>query len=1089
MTVRTRFAPSPTGYLHIGGVRTALFNWLFARHHGGQYILRIDDTDQQRNLEQALQPILDGFRWLGLDWDEGPDVGGPYAPYFQSARHARYQEAVERLVERGFAYRDYATTEEIQAERAAAQREKRRFIYSRRWMAKTDDQAAQFAAEGRQVFVRLKMLREGVCEFVDLVRGRVEFEWALEQDHVVQRADGSCLYHLASTIDDHDFRITHVIRAVEHLSNTPRQIFIAQALGYSLPHYAHLPYVAAPGSAKKLSKRKLGKYLKHPDFKKVYDHGALIMAALGDAVSSETFSPLVVDFYREVGYRAEALLNYLLLLGWSLDDKTETFERGEMIKHFTLERVNKSAASFDPQKLMVFQERHMQKVPAPKKVAAAVPFLQRAGSLPDAPQPADLDRLAQVVEAAGDRIKVAGDILNYPEFFQGDEVFSYDDKAFDKRILAEGAAERLGRFRIQLEAVDPFDAATLDGMMHRFIESEAIKVGQIIHAVRVAVTGKAIGFGLFDGLAILGREACLARIDRALARTGTSMTDSDTSEVGLNFIRQVVVDDKRVGKHGGRVQTRFPPEPNGYLHIGHAKAICLNFGVAQEHDGLCNLRMDDTNPETENEEYVRAIEEDVRWLGFDWGDRFYYASDYFDRLYECAVQLIKDGHAYVDDLQGDEVSQYRGRWDEPGRDSPYRNRSVDDNLDLFERMRAGELTDGSRTLRAKIDMAASNMNMRDPTIYRIRRAPHYRQGDRWCVYPMYDFTHPLSDAHEGVTHSLCTLEFEDHRPLYDWFIERLGFEDPPQQIEFARLNVTHTVLSKRKLLELVEGGHVQGWDDPRMPTLIGMRRRGYTPAAIRTFCDRIGVAKANSVVQIAQLEDAVRQDLNRRAPRVMAVLNPLRVVVENYPDGQVEELEAVNNPEDDAAGTRQVPFSKVLYVERSDFREDPPKKYFRLAPGREVRLRYAYFITCVDVVKNPETGEVTEIRCTYDPETRGGYAPDGRKVRGTIHWVSADHALETEVRVYDHLFTKENPEDVAEGEGLADYLNPSSLTVLSGCRVEPSVAGVPAGSRYQFERQGYFCVDPDSSDEKLVFNRTVSLRDTWAKIEKKETGG
>jgi glutaminyl-tRNA synthetase len=466
--------------------------------------------------------------------------------------------------------------------------------------------------------------------------------------------------------------------------------------------------------------------------------------------------------------------------------------------------------------------------------------------------------------------------------------------------------------------------------------------------------------------------------------------------------------------------------------------------------------MDDTNPETENEEYVRAIEEDVRWLGFDWGDRFYYASDYFDRLYECAAQLIKDGHAYVDDLQGDEVSEYRGRWDEPGRDSPYRSRSVDDNLDLFERMRAGEFADGSRTLRAN---------------------------------PLYDFTHPLSDAYEGVTHSLCTLEFEDHRPLYDWFLERLGFEDPPQQIEFARLNVTHTVLSKRKLLELVEAGHVQGWDDPRMPTLIGMRRRGYTPAAIRDFCDRIGVAKANSVVQIAQLEDAVRQDLNRRAPRVMAVLNPLRVVIENYPDGQVEELEAVNNPEDEAAGTRPVSFSKVLYVERSDFREDPPKKYFRLAPGREVRLRYAYFITCVDMVKDPETGEVTEIRCTYDPETRGGYAPDGRKVRGTIHWVSVAHALEAEVRVYDHLFTKENPEDVAEGARLADGLNPSSLTILSGCRVEPSVAGVPAGTRYQFERQGYYCVDPDSSDEKLVFNRTVSLRDTWAKIEKKQTGG
>ena len=518
MTVRTRFAPSPTGRLHIGGVRTALFNWLFARHHGGQYILRIDDTDQQRNLEQALQPILDGFRWLGLDWDEGPDVGGPYAPYFQSARHARYREAVGQLVERGVAYRDYATTEEIQAERATAQHEKRRFIYSRRWMAETDDQAAEFVAEGRPAVVRLKMPREGVCAFVDLVRGRVEFEWALEQDHVVQRADGSCLYHLASTVDDHDFRITHVIRAVEHLSNTPRQMFIAQALGYSLPHYAHLPYVAAPGSAQKLSKRKLGTYLKHPDFKKVYDHGASIMAALGEVASGETFSPIVVDFYRKIGYRAEALLNYLLLLGWSLDDRTETFEREEMIEHFTLERVNKSAASFDPQKLMAFQERYMQKVPTPDKVAATAAFLQRAGIVPDPLRPADLDRLTHVVEAAGDRIKVAGDILNYTELFQGDEVFSYDDKAFDKRIRAAAAAELLGRFRIQLEAVDPFDAATLDSMMHRFIESEAITVGQIIHAVRVAVTGKAIGFGLFDVLAILGREASLTRIDRALAR-------------------------------------------------------------------------------------------------------------------------------------------------------------------------------------------------------------------------------------------------------------------------------------------------------------------------------------------------------------------------------------------------------------------------------------------------------------------------------------------------------------------------------------------------------------------------------------------
>ncbi len=564
---------------------------------------------------------------------------------------------------------------------------------------------------------------------------------------------------------------------------------------------------------------------------------------------------------------------------------------------------------------------------------------------------------------------------------------------------------------------------------------------------------------------------------------------SSSPGAGLDFIRQIVDDDRRAGRHGGRVHTRFPPEPNGYLHIGHAKAICLNFGIAQETGGLCNLRMDDTNPETEDQEYVRAIERDVRWLGFDWAERFYYASDYFDRLYECAVQLIEGGHAYVCDLRGEEVSRYRGRWNEPGRDSPYRDRPVAENLDLFERMRAGEFPDGSRTLRAKIDMASSNMNLRDPALYRIRRAPHYRQGDRWCIYPMYDFTHPLSDAYESVTHSLCTLEFEDHRPLYDWFLQRLAFESPPRQIEFARLNVTHTVLSKRKLLELVEGGHVEGWDDPRMPTLVGMRRRGYPPGAIRDFCDRIGIAKANSLVQIAQLEDAVRQELNRTAPRVMAVLRPLRVVIENYPEDRVEQLEAVNNPEDPAAGTRPVPFARVLYIEHSDFREDPPRKYFRLAPGREVRLRYAYFLKCTRVVKDPASGEVTELRCTYDPATRGGYAPDGRKVRGTIHWVSAAHALPADVRLYDHLFTQEDPEDVGEGQDYKDCLNPASREVLTGGRVEASLAAARGGDRYQFERQGYFCVDPDSSSERLVFNRTVGLRDTWAKIQRKASRG
>ena len=560
---------------------------------------------------------------------------------------------------------------------------------------------------------------------------------------------------------------------------------------------------------------------------------------------------------------------------------------------------------------------------------------------------------------------------------------------------------------------------------------------------------------------------------------------NDIKTRATDFIRQIVADDMTTGRRGGRLHTRFPPEPNGYLHIGHAKAICLNFGIAQDYGGSCNLRMDDTNPETEDEEFVGAAKEDVRWLGFDWDKRLYYASDYFTRLYDCAIQLIKAGNAYVDDLRGDEVGQYRGQWNEPGRNSPYRDRLIEENLDLFERMRRGECEDGSRTLRAKIDMAAANMNLRDPTIYRIRRSPHYRQGDKWCIYPTYDFTHPLSDAFEGITHSLCTLEFENHRPLYDWYLAQLDFQDPPRQIEFARLNLTYSVLSKRRLRELVEDGSVDGWDDPRMLTLSGMRRRGYTPAAIRNFCDRIGISKSNSVVQFAQLEDAVREDLNQHSPRVMAVLDPIKVVIENYPEGQVEEMDAVNNPEDPSTGTRKVPFSRELFIERNDFREDPPRKYFRLAPGREVRLRYAYFITCVDVVKDPETGDVIELRCTYDPETRGGYAPDGRKVRGTIHWVSAAQALEAEVRLYAPLFSEEFPQDTKDEEAYKAAINDNSFKVVTGCRVEPSVSGSAATTRVQFERQGYFCVDPDSCDTKLVFNRTVTLRDSWAKIEKK----
>ncbi len=558
-----------------------------------------------------------------------------------------------------------------------------------------------------------------------------------------------------------------------------------------------------------------------------------------------------------------------------------------------------------------------------------------------------------------------------------------------------------------------------------------------------------------------------------------------SSAAPTDFIRQIIKEDLKTDKHGGQVHTRFPPEPNGYIHLGSAKAICINFGIAEDYSGLYNLRFDDTNPTKEDVEYVESIKEDIRWLGFDWADREFYASDYFKQLYQYAVQLIKKGVAYVCDLTAVEISygKYRGTLTEPGVDSPFRNRSVEENLDLFERMRKGEFEEGTRTLRAKINMASPNLVMRDPVMYRILYATHHNTGDEWCIYPMYDFTHCISDSIEGITHSLCSLEFEINRPLYDWFLNQLDIYHP-QQIEFAKLYLTHTVLGKRKLIQLVEDGYVNGWDDPRMPTLAGLRRGGYTAEAIRDFCRRIGIAKADNLVEISLLEYCLRQDLNKRALRVMAVLDPLKVVIDNYPEGEVEFLEAENNPEDATMGSRKIPFSRELYIEREDFMEDPPKKYFRLAPGREVRLKHAYYVKCERVVKDENTGEIVEVHCTYDPTTHGGWSEDGRKVRGTLHWVSAPHAIEAEVRLYEHLFSKENPNDVEEGRDFTDYLNLNSLQILDSARVEPSLADAKLGSYYQFLRRGYFCVDLDSSDNKPVFNRTVTLRDTWAKIQK-----
>jgi glutaminyl-tRNA synthetase len=576
----------------------------------------------------------------------------------------------------------------------------------------------------------------------------------------------------------------------------------------------------------------------------------------------------------------------------------------------------------------------------------------------------------------------------------------------------------------------------------------------------------------------------MKKLDTKTSKNLKPSSPKTPGEVGPppNFIKHIIDADIKAGKNDGRVHTRFPPEPNGYLHIGHAKSICLNFGLAKEYGGLCNLRFDDTDPAKEEVEYVDSIKADVRWLGFDWEDRQYHASDYFEQLFEFAVQLIKKGKAYVDSLSSDQIREYRGTLTQPGKNSPYRERTVEENLDLFERLRAGEYNEGEHVLRAKIDMASPNMLMRDPTLYRIKKVPHYRTAGMWVIYPMYDFTHCLSDSIEGITHSICTLEFEINRDLYDWVLDKLEVYHP-QQIEFARLNLNYTVLSKRKLIRLVEEGYLDSWDDPRMPTISGLRRRGYTPESIRNFCERIGVAKADSMVDMALLEYCIREHLNKIAPRVMGVLRPLKVIIDNYPKGQVEELDAINNPEDPAMGTRKIPFSRELYIEQDDFMEDPPKKFFRLGPGREVRLRYAYFITCVDVVKDPGTGEVIELHCTYDPQTRGGDAPDGRKVKGTLHWVSASHAVPAEVRLYEHLFLKENPNEVEEGKDFTDYINPNSMKKLKNCMVEPGLAASGPGDRVQFERLGYFCVDAkDSKEGSLVFNRTVTLRDTWAKI-------
>jgi len=1139
--VRVRFAPSPTGALHVGGARTAIYNWAFARRHGGAFILRIDDTDPERSTPENTAQILRSLKWLGLDWDEGPEVGGPYGPYFQTQRAANYAAALERLKARGATYPCFCSAQELEAKRASAQEGEGTRGYDRTCRRLDPDVVAARLAAGEPHVWRLAVPENrGEIVFDDAVRGHMVFPAEVMDDFVLVRADGTPTYNFATVVDDADMEITHVIRGDDHLSNTPRQILVYEALGRPVPVFAHLPMIWGP-DGKKLSKR----------------HGAAS-----------------VEAFRDQGFLPEALLNYLALLGWSLDGETTIIPAAVLIREFSLERISKNPAIFDFEKLEWMNGVYLRELSAETFAERMFPWIVSAGLAPSD----DLEKrrdwyvaLAPLVQA---RVKRLCEVAPLVQFLFGREV-ELDPASVQQVLANETAPGLLKAAHDALARLESWTAEAADSALRKLAEDLETKPRTLFQMVRVAVTGTTVSLPLFESIALLGREVTLARLRTAQAVTTGSPTPeprgasaepsglgaepsrpsappgpqpagpdgSEPLEERHDFIRDWVRGDLASGRVD-RVVTRFPPEPNGYLHIGHAKSICLNFGIAREFGGQCNLRMDDTNPTKEDVEYVDSITEDVKWLIAGWADHClglkplgvtpekreingrtdyylpavvrtsgsrsletseasshsvatapvlepFYASDYFEALYDFAVQLIRKGRAYVCDHTAEEVDKMRGAPDRPGQESLYRNRSIEENLDLFARMRAGEFPDGARTLRAKIDMRSPNVWLRDPVLYRIRHTSHHHTGDRWCIYPTYDFAHCLSDYIEGVTHSICTLEFEVHRPLYDWILEALDLPRPlPQQREFARLNLTYTVMSKRKLLRLVQEGHVTGWDDPRMPTIAGMRRRGYPAEAIRTFCQNIGVAKRESTVQLEYLEHFVREHLNRWAPRVMAVLRPLRVVIENYPEGQVEEMEAVNNPEDPSMGVRKVPFSRVLYIEQDDFRETPPPKYYRLSPGTEVRLRYAYLVTCTGVVKDPATGEVLEVRVRYDPATRGGNAPDGRKVKSTIHWVSAEHALEAEVRLYDTLFAVENPDEVPEGEDFTRNLNPYSLEVLKGCKLEPSLALAMPGITYQFERLGYFCLDAqDSRPGAPVFNRTATLKDTWAKIEKKQALG
>ena len=1006
MTVRTRYAPSPTGFMHVGNLRTALYEYLVAKSQGGKFILRIEDTDRERLVEGAVDFIYNTLKLAGLQHDEGPDIGGGFGPYVQSERKDMYLPYAEQLIAEGKAYRCFCSKERLEK----IQNETVGGGYDRHCRDLPQEEIDRLLAEGVPYVIRQKMPTEGSTTFTDAVFGDITVENSELQDQILIKTDGYPTYNFANVIDDHTMGITHVVRGSEYLSSTPKYNLLYEAFGWEIPTYIHLPLIMgkdADGNVSKLSKR----------------HGAT------------GFYDLIDD-----GYLPQAIINYIALLGWCPKDNQEIFTLSELEKAFDISGISKSPSVFDYDKLSWFNGEYLKAMTAEEFTAVAMPYYKQVFGEKEMP----FEKFAAILQKRTTQLTQIPGMLDFfaelPEY--GKELF-VNKKS---KTNLENAPVVLKEAYERLKALPDWTADAVHDCLIDMAAEKGLKNGTVMWPVRIAAAGKTVTpGGAIEILDILGREESLKRL-----------------EIGLDKLNT----------------TRFPPEPNGYLHIGHAKAVCINFATAEKFGGICNLRMDDTNPTKEDVEYVDAIKEDIAWLGFHWDDRFFYASEYFEQMYDFAVELIQKGLAYVCELTPEQMREYRGDTQTPAK-SPYRDRPIEESLDLFARMRAGEFPDGSMTLRAKIDLASGNFNMRDPVIYRINRMHHHRTGDQWCIYPMYDFAHPIEDALEGITHSLCSLEFEAHRPLYDWVIENISAPCKPRQIEFARLGINNTVMSKRRLRALVEENYVSGWDDPRMPTLCGLRRRGYTPKSIRSFIDQIGVSKVNSIVEYSFLEHCLRDDLNETAERTMCVLRPVKLIITNYPEGQSESFSVENNPNRPEDGTREVTFSRECWIEQDDFMEVPIKKYQRLYPGNEVRLKSAYIVKCTGCEKDAD-GNVTAVYATYDPETRGGNTPDGRKVRGTIHWVDAANCADAEVRLYDNLFTVPDP-DVGDRNFL-DFLNPHSLEVLTGCKAEKNLETAVAPKSFQFMRLGYFCVDnKDSSPEHLVFNRSVSLKDGFKK--------